>query len=249
MNQTHPAYMPRIIGHRGACGSAPENTLVSIRRAAEMGAKAVEVDATVSSDGIALLVHDTNLDRCSNGQGPVVLRTAAEIGTLDAGSWFASEFRGESIPRLEQALALVVSLGIKLNLEIKPTLGWEEVTVHSVAETLQQAMPPGMPILVSSMNLLALELFHALMPDMSLGLITTAAPKNWLQRLQRYHCQALHCHHAFASHELVDDIHAHGYRIHVYTVNDEGRARELFAMGVDAIFTDYPDRMLSLEEA
>ncbi|NQV55580.1 MAG: glycerophosphoryl diester phosphodiesterase [Rhodospirillales bacterium] len=243
MAQPHPQYMPKIIAHRGACGSAPENTLASISRAIELGAEAMEFDATISRDGHAILLHDFDVDRCSDGHGPVVLKTLDEIATLDAGGWFAPEFKGERIPLLSDALELVASNGVVLNLEIKPTLGWEEPTARAVAATLKRVWPAGAPILVSSMSPLALDIFHDLMPHISLGLIVDAVPEQWRQRLDRHGCVSLHCHHAFATKELADAVHDGGYRLYVFTVNETARAEALFAMGVDAIFTDYPERM------
>lgn len=244
----HPAHMPKVIGHRGACGSAPENTLASITRAAELGARAVEFDATLSRDGHALVMHDFNVDRCSDGHGPVVLKTLDEVSKLDAGAWFAPQFKGERIPLLSDALALVAEKGMALNLEIKPTLGWEEPTAHAVAATLKTAWPTNARLLVSSMSTLALDLFHDLMPDVTLGLITYAVPERWLQRLERHHCNALHCYHAFVTRELVDEVHVSGHRLHVYTVNDIDQAKSLYDLGVDALFTDVPERLLPLVE-
>lgn len=242
----HPAHMPKVIGHRGACGSAPENTLASIARAADLGAQAVEIDATVSRDGHALVLHDTTVDRCSDGHGPVVLKTLDEIAKLDAGSWFAPEFKGERIPLLSDVLALVAQKGMALNLEIKPTLGWEEPTVRAVVETLKVVWPKDARLLVSSMNTLALDGFNDLMPDVPLALITCAVPERWAQRLERHHCHALHCHHAFVTREVVESVHAGGYRLHTYTVNTVDEAKGLYDMGVDALFSDVPERLLPL---
>lgn len=246
--ENHPAHMPKVIGHRGACGSAPENTLASFRRAAELGARAVEFDATISRDGHALVMHDFNVDRCTDGHGPVVLKTLDEINMLDAGDWFAPEFKGERIPLLSDALALVADKGMALNLEIKATLGWEEPTARAVAATLKDVWPQDARLLVSSMNTLALDVFHDLLPDVPLGLITYAVPEHWRARLEQHHCLSLHCYHAFVSKELVDAVHASNHRLHVYTVNDEAQAKALFDMGVDALFTDFPERLFSLAE-
>ena len=242
----HPAYMPKVIGHRGACGSAPENTLASIARAAELGAEAIEFDVTITSDGHAIVMHDVNVDRCSDGSGPVVLKSLDEVSQLDAGAWFAQKFRGERIPLLRDALAFVAEKDMALNLEIKPTLGWEEPTARAVAATLLDVWPSNARVLVSSMSTLALDTFYTLMPDVPLGLITYAVPENWRERLERHRCLSLHCYHAFVTKELVDAVHASGHRIHVYTVNDGERAKSLYAMGVDAIFTDHPDQLLAL---
>ena len=243
----HPAHMPKVIGHRGACGSAPENTLASIERAAQLGAEAVEFDATISRDGHAIVMHDFNVDRCSDGTGPVVLKDLDEVKALDAGSWFSPAFKDERIPLLSDALALVAEKGMALNLELKPTLGWEEPTARAVAEALQRAWPKDPRLLVSSMSTLALDVFYELMPDVPLGLITYAVPVQWRERLERHRCLSLHCYRAFVTPALVDAVHASDHRLHVYTVNDVAEARALFAMGVDAVFTDHPEDMLALE--
>lgn len=246
MSETHGAYMPKVIGHRGARGSAPENTLASFRRAIELGAQAIEFDATVTKDGVAVVMHDFSVERCSDGTGPVVLKTMDELEKLDAGSWFSPEFKNERIPRLSDALKVVSDSHIALNLELKPTLGWEEPTARAVAATLKSHWPADTRILVSSMSTLALDIFHDLMPDVPLGLIVYAVPKQWLARLNQHNCLSLHCYADFATSDLADAVHASGHRLHVFTVNDPARAQALFSMGVDAVFTDYPERMLDL---
>ncbi|MCK5444426.1 MAG: glycerophosphoryl diester phosphodiesterase [Rhodospirillaceae bacterium] len=245
MGENIPTILPKIIGHRGACGSAPENTLASIARAIELGAPAVEFDATISRDGHPVIMHDFNVDRCSDGHGPVVLKTLDEISQIDAGSWFSPQFKNERIPPLSDALALVLSSNIVLNLEIKPTLGWEEPTARAVAETLQKVWPEDRQILVSSMSTLALDVFHELMPNIPLGLIVYAVPDNWRDLLDRHVCHSLHCNPAFVTQELITAVHASGHRLHIYTINDPAQAQALFDMGVDAVFTDHPDRLLA----
>lgn len=246
MSTSHPAYMPKIIGHRGACGSAPENTLVSIARAAELGAPAVEFDSTVTRDGIAVVMHDFMVDRCTDGTGPVVLKDLNEVQSLDAGGWYGPEFSGAQIPTLHDAVELVVAKDMMLNLELKPSLGWEEPTARATAAVLKAVWPEGKHVLVSSMSELALQVFRKELPSIPLGLIVFAIPENWHQRMKENHCVSLHCYQDFVTSDLVQQVHDMDARIHVYTVNDEAKAKALFAMGVDAIFTDHPERMLSL---
>lgn len=246
MNHTHPAFMPKVIGHRGAAGSAPENTLAAIVQAAALGAKAVELDVTVSRDGVPVLMHDEDVNRCSDGEGLVVRQDFETLHRLDVGAWFGARFGGERIATLEDALALIAAKGLRLNLELKPAIGWEEPTVRAVAEVVRRAWTGDVPILVSSFNPLALTVYRDLMPGAVLGLITTAVAENWHQRLRQHHCASFHCHHDFVTRQLVQDAHAAGVRLHVYTVNEAARAQTLFAMGVDAVFSDHPDRILAV---
>jgi len=244
MSERHPGYLPKIVAHRGASKRAPENTLAAIAKAAELGARAVEFDVTVSADGVPVLMHDETLERCSDGDGPVILKTLSELQALDAGSWFKAEFAGERIPTLEQALELAARLDMAVNLELKPTLGWEGPTIEAVCGTLKTVWRGDTPLLVSSFNPLALELFAARMPDVDMGLLTDAVSPDWRGRLARFNCVSLHCYEPFVTPELVRAIHAHGSRLHVFTVNDPAKARDLFAWGVDAVFTDRPDALL-----
>jgi len=244
MAKTHMAYMPKVISHRGAAGTVPENTMAAFRHAAHVGAQAVELDATISSDGVVVVLHDFNVDRCSDGRGPVVLKPIDEIESLDAGLWFDEKFKGERIPRLDDVIEFLASRDMAINLEIKPTLGWEEPTARAIAEILQNRASCAQSLLVSSMSTLALDVFHDVMPDVPLGLIVYAIPENLPARLQQHHCHSLHCYYEFVTPALVKQVHDLGHRLHVYTVNDTDQADALFALGVDSIFTDFPERML-----
>ena len=245
---THPQSLtiPKIFAHRGACGTAPENTLAAIRRASELGVSAVEFDVTVSRDGIAVLQHDYEVDRCTSGTGSIVLKDLDEIKTLDAGSWFADDFAGEQIPTLDDTLKLAHQLGLFPNMEIKPCMGWEEPTARAAARSIRQSWSQDTPLLVSSMSETALQTFREIMPDIPRGLISYAVPENWRQRLERHDCISLHFYHSFATRELIQKIHDAGYKALVFTVNDAELAKSLFDIGVDGIFSNFPEIVLPL---
>ena len=115
--------LPRVIGHRGAAAAAPENTLVSLQKAKELGASWVEFDVKLTRDGVPILMHDERLERTTDGRGEVALTTLNDLQKLDAGGWFGPAFRGEPVPTLEAALALCAELGLGINVEIKPVRG------------------------------------------------------------------------------------------------------------------------------
>ncbi len=97
---------PWILGHRGAPREAPENTLASLRRAIDLGLDGVEYDVHSCATGDALLIHDTTLERTTNGHGLVSDLSLVEAANLDAGGWFQRRFSGEPLPLLEEALEL-----------------------------------------------------------------------------------------------------------------------------------------------
>jgi glycerophosphoryl diester phosphodiesterase len=99
-----PNIDPLIIAHRGYSQAAPENTIPAIEAAIRAGLAYVELDVRLTADGVPVLMHDSDVDRTTNGVGPISTKTYAETRALDAGSWFSEGFAGTSIPTLEKAL-------------------------------------------------------------------------------------------------------------------------------------------------
>ena len=93
-----------ILGHRGARGHAPENTMASFQAALDMGADGIELDVQMTKDGKVVVCHDHSLERTSNGSGWLVEHTREELRALDFGSWFSPQFAGEKIPTLREVL-------------------------------------------------------------------------------------------------------------------------------------------------
>ena len=233
--------LPAVIGHRGAAGEAPENTLASFRRAAALGATMVEFDVRLSADGVPVVFHDDDLGRTRDGSGPVAARTLAELKRLDAGSWFGAAFAGEAIPSLDEVLTLCLELGLAVNLEIKPDAGAEvETAVGTLAVARARWPEAGRPPLVSSFAEAALAEAGRLAPDWPRGLLVDDIPADWLSRAERLGCCAVHADHARLDAAAVAAITATGRRVLAYTVNDRRRETALLEMGVSSIFSDFP---------
>ena len=109
---------PLVIGHRGASAVAPENTLAAFERAFRDGADGIELDVTLSKEGVPVVLHDDTLVRTAGSQGWVWSKSIFELKSLDAGIWFGSAFAKERIPTLAETLDLVRAKGI-VNVEIK----------------------------------------------------------------------------------------------------------------------------------
>ena len=236
--------LPPVIGHRGAAASAPENTLAGIRRAHALGCRAVEFDVKLSHDNGLVLMHDDRLDRTTNAVGPAADRSEAELRGLDAGGWFAPEFRGEPVPSFAEAVALLEALGMGANVEIKPCPGRETETGRRSAEALRRLWPRGAPLLVSSFSTAALEAARAAAPELPRGLLVEDVPPHWAESARRLGCVSLNPWHEGLWPELVAEARALGLAVVVYTLNDPQRADLLRGWGVDAIITDMPERLL-----
>jgi glycerophosphoryl diester phosphodiesterase len=231
--------LPRVIGHRGAAAAAPENTLASLHKAHELGARWVEFDVKLSRDGHPILAHDDRLERTTSGSGRFAERTLAEIERLDAGSWFAPAFAGERVPRLEEALALCRELGLGINLEIKPCRGRALETARVALETLLPDWPDDLPLpLISSFVPACLAIAREIAPEVPRGYLAGRLPWRWQERLAVYGCSTLNLDHRQLLVRQRAAVVATGVPLLLYTVNDPGMVREQLSNGVSAVFTD-----------
>jgi glycerophosphoryl diester phosphodiesterase len=243
------AGLPYVVGHRGAMAHAPENTLASIRRAWELGARWVEFDVKLSRDGVSLLMHDDTLDRTTNGCGPVAGMDARDLRELDAGGRFHPEFTGEPIPLLHETLALLRELEIGANVEIKPSPGREVETGEAVAHELLDLWPLGAPpVLISSFSRLALAAARAIAPDFAYGLLVERVPRDWETALQDLGCTTIHPWYVTTRTAVIRLLVRQGVPVLVYTVNDPGRAAKLLGAGARGIITDVPDRLVPIAD-
>ena len=233
---------PRWIAHRGAGKLAPENTLAAFRFGADRGYRMFECDARLSADGVAFLMHDTRLERTTNGHGVGGEYTWDELARLDAGSWHSRAFAGEPLATLENASRFCQANGALLNIEIKPTPGLDGPTGEVVARgaAVQWRESP-VPPLLTSFKTEALDAARAAAPQLPRGLLLETLPEGWLATAERLGCVAIVCNHALWNPATVAMARQAGMRTLSYTVNDEWTAERLLALGTDGIVTDLVD--------
>jgi glycerophosphoryl diester phosphodiesterase len=234
---------PRIIGHRGAAASAPENTLAGFRKARELGAAWVEFDVQATRDGCAILMHDARLERTTDGFGVVSDQSARDIERLDAGRWFGAKFRGEAVPRLDAALALLAELDMGAVIEVKARPGDGARTMRAVLAALREGTADADRIL-SSFDEDALALAALEAPEIPRALIVKTIPPDWHGRVARLGCGALHVGERGLAAQTVAAVAEH-CSLRTYTVNTAARARTVFSWGAQAVFTDCPDVVIS----
>ena len=236
--------LPRIIGHRGVAGHAPENTLASIREAAAMGLVWVEFDVMMTKDGELVLIHDESLGRTTDGCGRVPDTLLAELKECDAGGWFDKRFQSERIPTLKETTKLLAELGLAANIEIKPAKGYARETGKAVGEFLRTEWPSELnaPI-ISSFQAEALEAISIVAPNVPRGFLVRHVPTNWYEMLDRLGCVLLHCSHRHLLQSQAAKILDSGHHVLCYTVNNRAKAEMLWSWGVNSVFSDYPDRL------
>ena len=238
---------PLRIAHRGASARAPENTLAAFREAVRLGADAVECDVRLSGDGKPVVIHDDTVDRTTDGRGMVARLPLAELRRLDAGSWFASRFRGERIPTLEETFEFARGR-CGLNLEIKGAAAdadGDGATIRAVARSLA-ASGFRDPLIVSSFSRQALILARSAMPRVRLGLLVSRSLRGLRSAHRLTGLAAVHPHVRLASRRRMRLVHALGLLVLFWTVNERRLIRRLQDLGADGLMTDDPALFLDL---
>lgn len=251
-----PLQLPKIMGHRGAKALAPENTLASMKAAAEAGARWVEFDVMLTADGEPVLFHDETLRRTTGTPGKMATTPFATVRQLDASLGFVRRYgrrRGWDfarrldcrVPSLEDTVACLLGLDLTPNVEIKPTAGLAAETAK-VALTRMLALWPAdrLPPLISSFERGSLAAARAVAPHWPRGLLSEALPVDWRQAMAELDCASLHLDWRRTRRADVAAVKAAGYAFAVYTVNGVRAGRRLLGKGVDCLITDRPDLLI-----
>jgi glycerophosphoryl diester phosphodiesterase len=237
--------LPRLIGHRGAAGLAPENTVAGLVAAAGCGLTWVEVDVRLARDGGLVLLHDDTLERTTGARGRVRDMNLADIAALDAGGWFGPAFAGEPVPTLDGYLDRALDRGMGVNLEIKALPGDEVATAAALAQALRRRTRRP-PLLVSSFLPTALAIMREDAPDVPRGFLRRRLQAGWRQALERIAASSFNLGARGLTQAAVAKARSAGVPVAVYTVNLPAEARRLVAWGVDSLFTDRPDLLRDL---
>lgn len=229
----------QVVAHRGASGTAPENTLASLQRAALLGTPWAEVDVQRTSDGVLVLVHDDTWARTAGFHGAVAATPWAEVRELDVGSWFGSEFAGERPPRLDDVLAWS-QRALYLNLEIKSP----ENHTGIGPEVVERIRTAGVAtrVLVTSFDLDLVESLASAHPDLSFGYLAATPVER--PRHPNVHTYVLCARVLLEDPGLCGRLRERGSRVFAWTVDDAESMGRLSEMGVDAIMTNYPERFI-----
>ncbi|MBP1157393.1 MULTISPECIES: glycerophosphodiester phosphodiesterase [unclassified Paenibacillus] len=233
-----------IIAHRGASGYAPENTMKAFQLAVDMKADGMELDLHLTKDGEVVICHDDDVKRTTNGQGLIKELTLEQLRRLDAGAWHSEPYAGETIPTLQEFMAVASGTNMLINFEIKNLpyyhKGIEEKLIRSVRDHDMLDR-----VIVSSFDHYALAETARLEPSMKLGaLFSTNIIKPWdYVRQLPFAVYSLHPHYSFVDEAYIRQSHAHGFKVYPYTVNEGEWAAPLAQAGLDGVITDVPDQL------
>lgn len=232
------------IAHRGASGTAPENTLAAFKKAIKIGVDAVELDLHGTADGEVVVIHDATLDRTTNLRGTINNTTLETIRGADAGEWFDAGFAGEPVPTLEEALECIARETIAV-LEIKDPLIAEAVVakIHET-DTLDLTV-------VISFHTTVLQTIRALEPRIPTGWLIGnhnkhLSPIHLCQQLGELGSSLLNVNYQLITAEFAYEVRRRGIALWCWTVDDILRMREMQEFGVQGITSNYPERFAKI---
>ncbi len=249
----------QIIAHKGASGVAPENTLAAFQKALDLNVDMIELDVRHTKDEEIIVFHDQTLDRTTNGTGDVHDYTLEEIKQFDAGSWFDSKYSDQKIPTLKEALDLIDGRA-KVLIEIKHM---DHPHYHDFSEKLIDVIREERNgfewCILQSYEDKYLEEAHnydervqtkkLLIGEDSAPLVAfyVETRVHLGRSKQEIQLDALNPHFETLSPRRIFRMHARGYEVYAYPVNERDDMIKCLNMGVDGIITDFPSKLVALK--
>lgn len=243
---------PVVIAHRGNSGAAPANTMEAIRQAVELGVDMIELDVRGSKDGVPVLLHNDSVDETTDGKGPVSSLDLVQLKKLDAGSWKDKRYAGERIPTLTEALEFA-SGKVNLSLDLK-----DESIIPDMIKTIQDAdmvgdvvicgccEPQAQKVWDIDANFTVLFNTDSRLDDLAKREDKSEFIREYIRRACRGKLAALNVSFKYVTQELVRRAHLRALPVWTWTVDDKKDMESLLQMGVDAIYTNWPERLLEV---
>ena len=221
-----------LTGHRGAAALEPENTLLSMQKAIDLGVDQIEIDVHLTRDQHLVVIHDTTVDRTTDGQGAVADFTLAEIKQLDAG-------KGERIPTLQEVIDLVRGK-VVLQIELKGP-----DTAEPVVRTVERNNMESEVLLTSFVHERLREA-RQLNPSLALSALWSQPPDDACEQAIDMGAEAIHILHPNIDAQLVQKAHAHGLMIRAWNPDTVEEIQRVIDLGVDAVGSNRPDLLIAL---
>lgn len=225
---------PLIIGHRGAMGYETENSIASIEKAMQLGVDMIEIDVFRIKSGEIAVFHDEKVDRLTNGEGFVEDYYMLELKQLLLDG-------GHRIPILQDVLKTIDNR-VALNIELKGAGTANRVRFITDYYSTNRGWD-STNFLISSFNWDELRQYRKVDPDARIAVLTEADPLEALEVARELDAEAINPHFSQLNAEIVKKIHEAGFKVYAWTVNEAEVYRKLEQMGVDGVFSDFPDRM------
>lgn len=233
-----------VVAHRGASGSAPENTLASFHEAIQSGAHLIEMDIQVTSDGVPIVFHDKGLSRTTNGTGIASKMTYKELKQLDSGKWYGEHFAGERIPSLEEVLEFINGR-ILLDIELKNLGTSAKKHIENIIKILEY-YDYLQKVVISSFYYEQLKIVKEVCPSLPIAPIKIPKDNTLPSRLKKsLSCEGYVCSVEEINNEIFIDAKTNGIYIGVYSVDTEEQLDYVISFNVKAIVTNFPEKILN----
>lgn len=223
------------IGHRGAAGYAPENTIQSFEAAVRFGAEMTELDVHICGSGELVVIHDESVDRTTNASGFVRDMTLNELKSLDAG-------KGEKIPTLKDVFSKLRGR-ISINVELKG-LGTAEPVQAFVDDLIRRGEWIRENVLITSFDWEMLRRLREISKDARIGLLVYKNLGESLKVATEVEAYSVNPYYKSIDIDFISRSHELNLRVYPWTVNEPEDIRRVVALGVDGVISDYPDRIM-----
>ncbi|XLS28734.1 glycerophosphodiester phosphodiesterase [Flavobacteriaceae bacterium M23B6Z8] len=222
-----------IIGHRGAMGYETENTLASVEKALELDVDAIEIDVFKIKSGEIVVFHDDEVDRLTNGTGAIEEMNFVEIANLTLEG-------GHRIPLLQDVLKRI-DAKCKLNIELKGSETAEKV-YHIIDYYIDKKGWKKEDFIISSFKWEELRKYRSLDNQIAIAVLTEEDPLDAIPVAEELNAVAINPYFKNISSQNLLKIHEKGFKVYTWTVNEEEEISRLRSLGVDGVFTNFPDR-------
>ena len=242
--------MPLVLAHRGANKRAPQNTVPAFRKAVEFNSDGIETDVHLSKDGKIVICHNYTVDATSNGSGNISDYTCEELRKFDFGSYFGSEFKGVTLPTLDECLDVVKNMRL-INIEIKAPMQKNDLVKRTVEMVHKYGIQDS--VIISCFNPECIMESKEIDPNIRTGLLyenDDLGKEIMSFGVEKYCAQvkadAAHPDKNLITEEEVRRLHALNMAVNVWTVNEKEDILRLTDWGVDSLISDIPDYVLSV---
>lgn len=240
---------PIVIAHRGSSDSAPENTMAAFKKAIEDRAHAIELDVRLTHDNKVIVIHDSRLERTTNGRGKVSDFNIEQLSAFDNGSWFNPKFSAEKIPSLSDILKLT-STKVGLNVEVKPVDKNQKLLTETCVSLIQQYKLQK-SVLISSFEHAAISAVKRLDKTIMTAIIYSPVihlGKNPSSLAKKFEADAFVISRNYLRDNMVIEAHNNGILVFVYTVDNWSQLERMVNAKVDGIMTSFPRTIRRLLE-
>ncbi|WP_076415773.1 glycerophosphodiester phosphodiesterase family protein [Shewanella sp. UCD-KL12] len=225
-----------IFAHRGASGYAPENTMAAMRKAIELGSRAIELDIH-NVEGELYVFHDRRLDNVSSGTGLIEKVSRSYLDSINVA--------GEPIPTLWQVMEYLSEYQCTVNIELKGLNSLVPfITIYT--KLIEELQFPPEDLLISSFNHQQLLQFRQRFPHAYLAPLFEGITLNYIDTIKALNAYSIHLSLSFINEEMISLAHAEGSKVFVYTVDNSADMVQIAQIGVDGIFTNFPDKAMKL---